>query len=86
MQDDIKVFATVVEQNSFAGAAKILGLILSSRLMHWALAQRLISDEQVGFMPRRGCEHQAGQPLDCLRCYSPAQAASFGFQPMVPIL
>jgi len=30
MQDDIKVFATVVEQNSFAGAAKILGLTRSA--------------------------------------------------------
>jgi hypothetical protein len=38
--------------------AKVLGLVIARRLMHWALAQPqpLISHSQVGFMQHKGAE------------------------------
>ena len=39
--------------------AKMHGNLLQLRLLHWAISNGIISPEQGGFTPRRGCEHQA---------------------------
>ena len=39
--------------------AKMHGNLLQLRLLHWSISNGIISPEQGGFTPRRGCEHQA---------------------------
>jgi hypothetical protein len=46
--------------------AKVLGLIIARRLMHWAVAQPqpIISPSQVGFMPHKGAEEHVFSLLE----------------------
>jgi len=47
--------------------AKIFGLVLGTRLSHWAVANGVISPAQAGFVVMHGCEHHIFTLLETLR-------------------
>lgn len=63
------------EPNSYRGItmgnvfAKQLAVVLARRLSHWAVAEGLVSPEQVGFMPMQGCEDQVTVLTETIRHY-----------------
>ncbi len=46
---------------------KIFGLMLLKRISHWAIAQGIISRDQVGFMPYLGSESQVLAAIEAIR-------------------
>ena len=46
---------------------KVLGLVINKRLQHWAVTHGIISEEQVGFMPGKGCEDHVYSLLETVR-------------------
>jgi hypothetical protein len=49
--------------------AKGLSIVLAHRLTHWAVANKQISPEQIGFMPLQGAEDHVVTILDTVRHY-----------------
>jgi len=47
--------------------AKLFGLVLGTRLSHWAILNGVISPEQVGFIVMHGCEYHIFTLLEALR-------------------
>jgi hypothetical protein len=56
---------------------KILGLVIMKRLMHWAVANKLISAEQVGFMEGKGCEDHIFTLLETIRARRRQKKATY---------
>ncbi len=46
---------------------KILGLVIAKRLMHWVVAHRIVSEEQIGFMEGKGCEDHVFALTECVK-------------------